>query len=214
MNLVLCTGVQPCWNSIGPVQKCSDKVGSMTFSKMSGYAIAFTETKGPSPAREKQPHIIILHSPNLKLGKMHSDLKNSPGKPPNADSSIRFPDRETWFVTLGSRSPLPLSPVAVCFTPLHLIGCIILGDECLDVAARQWKPIHETHEFWRCVVTSADPAPSVYLWMSCCHSQTFPFSYGIFRREEISWLNYFAHGQPFRSSTVEFIDFLNPFSCL
>ncbi len=43
-------------------------------------------------------------------------------------SPIRLPNREVWFVTPHNRFPLLQSPVAACFTPLHLTLGIALGD--------------------------------------------------------------------------------------
>ena len=55
----------------------------MELSKISWYAeafiVLFTETKGLSPAPEKQPHTIIPPPPDFTLGTLQSDKYHSPG---------------------------------------------------------------------------------------------------------------------------------------
>ena len=81
MDLALCTGAQSCWNRKGLSPNCCYKVGSMDLSNISWDAVRvpFTETKGPSPAPQKQPHTIILPPPNFTLGTMQSDKYPSSG---------------------------------------------------------------------------------------------------------------------------------------
>lgn len=62
MDFALCTDAQSCWKRKGTSTNISHKVGGMKLFKLFWYAkalrVSFTETKGPSPTPEKQPHNI------------------------------------------------------------------------------------------------------------------------------------------------------------
>ncbi len=65
-------------------------------------------------------------------------------------SPIRLPNREMWFVTPHNRFPLLQSPVAACFTPLHLTPGIALGDvrfECSCWAMENYSTKLYPHSF-------------------------------------------------------------------
>lgn len=139
---ILCTGAHSCWNR--KVPKLSPQSWKHNIVPMTWYAetlrFPFTWRKGNL---EKQLQIIIHPPPIFTVGTMKS------GKfswyPPNLDSPIRLPSRETCFVT-----PLQ-SPVAACFTPLHPTLGIVVGDERRACKRNISNPLYtHTHtHFWQ-----------------------------------------------------------------
>lgn len=105
------------------VPKLFPQVGSMKFSK-----ISFHWNYGAKLCKpEKQPHTIIPLPLNFTVGMIQSDKYRSPG---NRQTHTLLLDCQTEKCDLSLQRTCQLlwSPVAACFTPLHLTLCITLDD--------------------------------------------------------------------------------------
>lgn len=185
MDLALCTGAHSCWDRKGPPPNLPHNVGRKALSKMSWYAevlrFPFTGSQRPILAPEKQPHTIILHSPNFTVGTLQSGRQRSPGICP---TQTHPSDCETEKCALQlHRTGFHCSSVQLYRALHHSIQCLTLYLVMwsLHATAPPWKPIPQSFCFTVFVLIlygseNLELFSSGWLFRTMCLSTRWPSS--------------------------------------